>query len=89
MGKTIEISDESSADDLYEELRKVQGLEPIAAKYLKVTGSDHLGPAMEFVLEGLHQHSILSRERVDGGGIAYRDMLKSMFSGFSSSDPDD
>ena len=37
---------------------------------------------MEFVLEGLHQNSILSRKRVDGGGTAYGDMLKSMFSGF-------
>ena len=48
-----------------------------------------LGPAMEFVLEGLHQHSILSRERVDGGGVAYKDMLKSMFSGFTTRDEDD
>ena len=43
---------------------------------------------MEFVLEGLHQHSILSRERVDAGGVAYRDMLKSMFSGFGGKDDD-
>ena len=41
------------------------------------------------VLEGLHQHSILSRERVDGGGYAYKDMLKSMFSGFRTRDEDD
>ena len=36
---------------------------------------------MELVLEGLHQHSMLSRERGDDASTAYRDMLKSMLSG--------
>jgi len=88
-GQTIEISDEMSAQEFHAELRKVSGIEAIAGKYLKATDPATLGPAMEFVLEGLHQHSILSRERVDGGGVAYRDMLKSMFSGFQTGDEDD
>jgi hypothetical protein len=36
---------------------------------------------MELVLEGLHQHSMLSRERADGAVTAYKDMFKSMMSG--------
>jgi magnesium chelatase subunit I len=88
-GKTVEISDESNARDFHDGLREVQGLETIAVKHLKASDPAELGPAMEFVLEGLHQHSILSRERVDGGGVAYKDMLKSMFSGFRSRDEDD
>ena len=36
---------------------------------------------MELVLEGLHQHSMLSRERADGLTTAYKDMLKTMLSG--------
>ena len=88
-GKTVEISDESSAAAFYDGLRGVQGLETLAAKHLKAMEPTELGPAMEFVLEGLHQHSILSRERVDGGGVAYKDMLKSMFSGFRTGEPDD
>jgi hypothetical protein len=36
---------------------------------------------MELVLEGLHQNSILSRERTDGAVTSYKDMLKSMLSG--------
>jgi hypothetical protein len=39
---------------------------------------------MELVLEGLHQHSMLSRERVDGAVTAYKDMLKTMLSGFGT-----
>jgi hypothetical protein len=36
---------------------------------------------MEFVLEGLHQNSMVSRERLDGSTTSYKDMLKSMLSG--------
>ena len=87
-GKDVEISDESSAQELYDELSQVTGLEELATKHLPVTRMEEVGPAMEFVLEGLHQNSILSRKRVDGGGTAYNDMLKSMFSGFQSGDED-
>jgi len=44
---------------------------------------------MEFVLEGLHQHSVLSRERVDLGRVAFKDVLKSMFSGLPAGDEDE
>jgi magnesium chelatase subunit I len=87
-GQGVEISDESSAQDLYDELAVVPGLEGLARKHLGVERVEEVGPAMEFVLEGLHQNSILSRQRVDGGGTAYGDMLKSMFSGFQAEDDD-
>ncbi len=88
-GHTVEVSDETTAQEFYDTLRLVNGLEPLAQKHLEATGPAELGPAMEFVLEGLHQHSILSRERTDGGGVSYRDMLKSMFSGFGGKGDDD
>ncbi len=88
-GRGVEISDETPGRVLYDELRAVQGLESLATKHLEVERAEELGPAMEFVLEGLHQNSILSRERVDGGGTAYGDMLKSMFSGFQSDAEDE
>ena len=47
-----------------------------------------IGPASEspdilkeLVLEGMHQHSMLSRERTDGTKSSYKDMLESMLSG--------
>ena len=36
---------------------------------------------MELVLEGLHQHSMLSRERTAEAKTSYKDMLKTMLSG--------
>jgi magnesium chelatase subunit I len=87
-GRTVEVSDESTCAEFYDALRAVNGLEALAQKHLEATGPAELGPAMEFVLEGLHQHSILSRERLEGGAVSYRDMLKSMFSGFGKGEDD-
>jgi magnesium chelatase subunit I len=80
-GHTVDVSDDMSCGDFYQALVPVPGLEALARKHLETTTPEETGPAMEFVLEGLHQHSILSRERVDIGQVSYRDMLKSMFSG--------
>ena len=40
---------------------------------------------MELVLEGLHQHSMVSK-REQEGRTAYRDMLKAMFDHMPSDD---
>ena len=88
-GKTVEVSDETPAADFYRALSTVSGLEALAHKHLEVSTPEELGPAMEFVLEGLHQNSALSRERVDAGNVSYRDMLKSMLSGMRSRDEDE
>ena len=62
----------------------MRGLAPLAEKYLKPASAEERAVAMELVLEGLHQHSMLSRERVDGAVTAYKDMLKTMLSGFGT-----
>ena len=56
-------------------------VEKLAMKYLEPTSPEEVAVAMELVLEGLHQNSILSRERTDGSTTSYKDMLKSMLSG--------
>jgi len=88
-GKTVEVSDDTPAPEFYQALRAVEGLEALARKHLSATTPDELGPAMEFVLEGLHQNSALSRERVDAAQVSYRDMLKSMLSGMRTRDRDE
>ena len=40
--------------------------------------------AMEFLLEGLHQVSLIAREDLDSG-VSYRDMLKQMFESMEGS----
>ena len=59
----------------------MKGLAALADRYLEPKGAEEGSVAMEFVLEGLHQHSMLSRERVDGRQTSYKDMLKTMLSG--------
>ena len=50
-------------------------------KYLEPRDAEEAAVAMELVLEGLHQNSMLSRERTDDARTSYKDMLKSMLSG--------
>jgi magnesium chelatase subunit I len=81
-GNTIEIADDMAHAEYARRLGSVKGLGALAAKYLEPRGAEEAAVAMELVLEGLHQHSMLSRERTDQQGTAYKDMLKSMLSGF-------
>jgi magnesium chelatase subunit I len=85
-GNHVQISDDMSQAEYVKQLAGVKGLERIAAKYLEPSGAEEAAVAMELVLEGLHQNSILSRERIEGAGTAYKDMLKSMLSGFGGAD---
>ena len=63
------------------QLSSVKGLAGLAEKYLEPANGEEAVVALELVLEGLHQNSILSRERTDGARTSYKDMLKSMLSG--------
>src|SRR5262249_61818242 len=80
-GNHIEISDDMPQAEYASRLSQVKGLERLAAKYLEPANAEEASVAMELVLEGLHQNSMLSRERSDGATTSYKDMLKSMLSG--------
>ncbi|HET9327743.1 MAG TPA: magnesium chelatase [Candidatus Eisenbacteria bacterium] len=80
-GNHLELSDDMPHPDYARRLAQVRGLEKLAAKYLEPGDADEAAVAMELVLEGLHQNSMLSRERTDGSATSYKDMLKSMLSG--------
>ncbi len=82
-GNTVETSDELTHDDYVKRLEKVTGLKEIAAKHLDLKDGDGVALGMEFVLEGLHQHSMVSK-REEGLKTAYRDMLKAMFDHMAS-----
>ncbi len=77
-GKKLDLSDEMSDPEYREALDQVNGLREIVAKHWK--GEDgEVYAAMELVLEGLHQNSLLSKEELDHK-ILYGDMLQTMFS---------
>jgi len=83
-GHAVEVADDTPDAEFLKALDQVKGLRKIAVKYLKPANDAELAVAMELVLEGLHQHSILTRDRIDGRSVSYRDMFKSMFSNLGS-----
>ena len=83
-GNHVEIADDLAEDEYSKRLNSVRGLSALAEKYLEPATAEEHAVAMELVLEGLHQHSMLSRERVEGSRTAYKDMLKSMLSGLGT-----
>ena len=82
-GNHIEVGDDLPHAEFSKRLLAVSGLQSVAVKYLEPKSAEEAAVAMELVLEGLHQHSMLSRERGDGPGAttSYKDMFKSMMSG--------
>jgi magnesium chelatase subunit I len=80
-GHTLEISDRDSLRDEAQRLHKVDGLRELTRKYLPGLAADEEVAAMEFVLEGLHQNSVLSREGTVGA-VTYTDMLSRMMQDF-------
>ena len=77
-GKKVEISDDLTARDFQSRLSQVAGLEDLPKRYLPVKDPIELPTAMEFVLEALHQNSILAKERTDTAALAYTDMFSTM-----------
>jgi magnesium chelatase subunit I len=77
-GKKVEISDELAPREFQTRLAQVNGLEALPKRYLPVRDPLELPTAMEFVLEALHQNSILAKERTDTAALAYTDMFSTM-----------
>ncbi|MFN8587324.1 MAG: sigma 54-interacting transcriptional regulator [Candidatus Eisenbacteria bacterium] len=80
-GQHLRVGDDMPAVAFESELARVNGLEELAKRHLSPEGRDELAVAMELVLEGMHQNSMLSRERTDAAVTEYKDMLKTMLSG--------
>jgi magnesium chelatase subunit I len=79
-GNKLDIGDEVADIEYRRLLDQVTGLKAIAAKHWQSTEDGDVYAAMELVLEGLHQNSLLSKEDLDHS-VAYGDMLQTMFSG--------
>jgi magnesium chelatase subunit I len=80
-GNHVSLSDDMPQAEYAKRLSAVRGLSALAQKYLVPKGPEEAAVAMEFTLDGLHQNSMLSRERTDGTQTSYKDMLKTMLSG--------
>jgi magnesium chelatase subunit I len=82
-GSRVEITDAMSTADYGKALDQVPGLRGIAEAHLK-PAAEEAPLAMEFVLEGLHQNSLIAREDLDAA-VSYKDMLKTMFESMGTS----
>jgi magnesium chelatase subunit I len=71
-GWGVEVSDRMRADEYQEGLRQIPGLRDAVARLVgPVESPGLLAAATEFVLEGLHLHQKLNRDR-EGGRTSYR-----------------
>ena len=77
-GQTVDTSDELATDEYIRRFGQVAGLRDMAAERFRIQEPQELGLGMELVLEGLHQHSMLSKRDLESS-TSYRDMLKAMF----------
>jgi len=76
-GKQVEITDFRSAEEEAAALRDIDGLAELVKKHLGVTDEREVTAGMELVLEGMHQHSMLSKEGVTRA-VTYGDMISRM-----------
>lgn len=77
-GRKLEVDGDAPDAAYLAQLDTVKGLREIARTFVQTEEPARLGPAMELVLEGLHQSSILAKEEVEGR-VSYLDMLQTMF----------
>ena len=77
-GRTLELADDTSFADHFAALRSVDGLEDCARRHAGSVNDGELAGAMELVLDGLHQCSMLAKQDADAG-VGYRDMIGAMF----------
>jgi magnesium chelatase subunit I len=77
-GNAVAVGDASDDEGA---LRSVPSLEALVRRHVPDIPERDVAAACELVLEGLHQASLLSKDRTDGG-VLYGDMLKRMFASF-------
>lgn len=89
--RKLELSDNLPIQTYAERLATVPGLDRLAAEFLGdyMRGTDEFhAVAMEFVIEGMHQNSMLSKDELDNLRT-YGDMIQQMFSSMREDDDDD
>ncbi|MBO6585837.1 MAG: sigma 54-interacting transcriptional regulator [Gracilimonas sp.] len=84
-GNEISISDTLSNKEYETSLNRVEGLKELVQSQVPDAGSSETLIWMDFVLEALHQNSMLSKQDLDDQTL-YTDMLGSMFSSLGDID---
>jgi len=70
-------------------LDQVDGLRAVVKEHATPGTPEETATTMEFVLEALHQNSLIGKDFLDVGGAAYSDIMGSVLSSLGSMDDDD
>jgi magnesium chelatase subunit I len=76
-GNHLDLSDELPFEEYFGRMKKIPGLETITRKTLKPPDDLHLASGMEFALEGLVQHFLVSK-KFDLDTVRYVDTVSEM-----------
>jgi magnesium chelatase subunit I len=86
--RRLDVSDSMSNEEYAKALQRVDGLRDVVKKFLPaelISSPGELAVGMEFLLESLHQNSMLSKDEVDNVRT-YSDMINKMFSTINRSE---
>ncbi len=89
--KSLDLSDDMNTAEYLRQLEKIKGLKDTVLRYMELDEKAHpaeIGAAMEFLLDGLHQNSILSKDML-ATRTSYSDMINTMFSSLHEDEDED
>ncbi len=87
-GHTLDLAPELGFDEYARRLDAVDGLREIVKQHTTPAGPAETASAMEFVVEALHQHSLVGKDRVDAE-LKYADIMGSVLGQIGGFDDDD
>ena len=87
-GNHLTLEPDLPFDDFARRLDAVEGLHEVVRKHTRPGTPAETASAMEFVLEALHQHSLVGKDLLDDAST-YNDMMGSMLSSLGPLDDDD
>ncbi len=91
-GGTVDLKPDLPFDQYAKTLDRVDGLHQVAKQCGNPNSPAELAAMMEFILEALHQHSLIGKDYVEEIGASYSDIMGSMLSSlgrFGADDDDD
>ena len=88
-GGTVDLDPDASFADYAKALDQVEGLAAIVKQHATPASPEELAATMEFVLEALHQNSLVGKDRLEQDAARYSDMMGSMLSSLGSIGDDD
>lgn len=84
-GNTLELTDDLTQEEYEKTLSKVPGLASIVENNMESAATKNKFILMDFIIEALHQHSMLGKEELDDRR-SYSDMLGSMLGSMDNLD---